>query len=483
MNQTVYLHALDSTRLSRAEVLAGQQALYHQILCKGNCVAITYNQLTDAPAFLYPLKYQETYEQMLQLFENGSLKVSRYIDRTPGGGLRETRTAAQYVLHALSKALGTAETGADTFIFSALPVRRNNRPMLEALRDAIQFSDPARIRDLIAAASDSRRQAEWASLGIADIPLADLEYIHRYVSLILHLSQEPLSHISAKPITEPIWLLPDYLSAALHGEEGLPHTSPLQPHFSTAAALLRRLADELPQNKQYSRSPWLAILLDMAEDAAEEEMAGILMAEAIVNLCYNYTVEENIQNISKRYADNTSGFLPDFLQQLEQFWQETQDGLHIFNDKQSGDLGITKEELPSWALAVSTRNATVLLDSGDLQPGEDEDACWRKRSRWALGKKILSALVYVPLFLVLECGLSLLETLLTEPGAMAFPTWSEIPAMLLSAVCTAFFFGLISGLLSRYVAIPDIADTLSSIWHSARDLMALRRTQKGDDPS
>ena len=479
MNQFIYLHELDSTRLSRREVLAGQDAMFYQIVNKGNCVVVTYNQLTDAPSFLYPLKWQETYQQMLQLFENGSIKVARYIDRTPGGGLRETRTAAQYVLHAVSKALGAVEQGADTFIFSALPVKRNNRPMLETLRDAIQFSDPARIEDLVAIAQDPTRRSDWDALGIADISLSDLEYILRYVRLILHLSQEPLSHISAKSIDDPISLLPDYLSAALAAEPSPSEHPSLYPHFTSACALLRRLKEEIPASKQFSRSPWLAPLLDMAEEATEEDLPTILLAEAIINLCYNYTVEENIRDISKRYGSLTDGFLPDFIQRLDAFWQESLAGLHIFNDKQSSDLGISPRELPNWALAVSTRNETARLRSLPTQPIENADALWRRRSRWGLQKKLLSSLIYLPLFLLLEWAINFLETLLTEPNAISLPTWEHLLPLLLSAACTTFFLGLISGWISRRMTIPDIADTLSNVWHSMRDLFSLRRVQNG----
>ena len=319
MNQFVYLHELDSTRLSREEVLIGQQAMFYEIINKGNCVVITYNQLTDAPAFLYPLKWQDTYEKMLQLFENGSIKVARYVDRTPGGSFRETRTAAQYVLHAVSKALGSVENEADTFIFSALPVKRNNRPMLETIRDAVQFSDPARIEDLISAAGDPNRKDEWPALGIADIPVEDLEYILRYVRLILHLSQQPLAHIPAKPTSEPIWLLPDYLSAVLSATPSAETYPALFPLFSQAQEVLRRFAQEIPMHKQYSRSPWLTLLLDWFEDASEAEKPVILMAEAIVNLCYNYTVEDNIRDICKSYSGNETGFLPDFFEHLNTF--------------------------------------------------------------------------------------------------------------------------------------------------------------------
>ena len=44
------------------------------------------------------------------------------------------------------------------------------------------------------------------------------------------------------------------------------------------------------------------------------------VAEAIVDLCYNYVVEDSIYNVSKRYADEE--FLNDFQKRLYEFWKE-----------------------------------------------------------------------------------------------------------------------------------------------------------------
>ena len=51
MRKYVYLFELDSVRKTNAEIIAGQRALYDEIVKNGNIVVLTYNQLIDSRAF------------------------------------------------------------------------------------------------------------------------------------------------------------------------------------------------------------------------------------------------------------------------------------------------------------------------------------------------------------------------------------------------------------------------------------------------
>ena len=52
MKRLVYLYELDSVRNSKKEIVLGQQALFEEIVKKGNTVVLSYNQLTDSEAFI-----------------------------------------------------------------------------------------------------------------------------------------------------------------------------------------------------------------------------------------------------------------------------------------------------------------------------------------------------------------------------------------------------------------------------------------------
>lgn len=51
MRRFVYLFELDSVRNSKKEIQRGQQALFEEIVKKGNTVVLSFNQLTDSEAF------------------------------------------------------------------------------------------------------------------------------------------------------------------------------------------------------------------------------------------------------------------------------------------------------------------------------------------------------------------------------------------------------------------------------------------------
>ena len=53
------------------------------------------------------------------------------------------------------------------------------------------------------------------------------------------------------------------------------------------------------------------------------------MAEAIVDLCYNYTIAESIQGLTRNFRDEEL-FWQDFLQRLPSYWKDGQQGVHKF---------------------------------------------------------------------------------------------------------------------------------------------------------
>lgn len=77
------------------------------------------------------------------------------------------------------------------------------------------------------------------------------------------------------------------------------------------------------------------------------------LAEAIIDLCYNYTVEDSISNVSKRYdAGNITSFQNDFLKRLKDYWVLYQENNHIFHTGDSNTTQIHEIPLPPWDTAV-----------------------------------------------------------------------------------------------------------------------------------
>jgi hypothetical protein len=77
-NRFVYLFELDSVRTSDAEICAGQQALWNEIVRRGNTVVLTYSQLVDSRGFFSLLSHRSYYESFVRLFEEGHIRISQY---------------------------------------------------------------------------------------------------------------------------------------------------------------------------------------------------------------------------------------------------------------------------------------------------------------------------------------------------------------------------------------------------------------------
>ena len=168
MRRFVYLFELDSVRNSKKEIQKGQQALFEEIVKKGNTVVLSFNQLTDSEAFLCAIRDEKAYEQMVQLFALGAIKISRYED---------VRTPSQYIQNAIDKCNDSSK---EEFLFSGLPVRCAEKDLLEKMKHALQYSDTTVLEELM----ENEKEEEKKK---------DLEYVIRFVRMILMMSLEKIS--------------------------------------------------------------------------------------------------------------------------------------------------------------------------------------------------------------------------------------------------------------------------------------------------
>lgn len=130
MRNYVYLFELDSVRKTDAEIIAGQKALYNEIVVNGNIVVMTYNQMVDSRGFFSLLDNPDYQEQLISLFENGAIRLSQYGD---------VRTLAQYLI--------TSVNPEKEFIYSALPVKFSQKRLLALIRRSLLYSDLSEIHE------------------------------------------------------------------------------------------------------------------------------------------------------------------------------------------------------------------------------------------------------------------------------------------------------------------------------------------------
>lgn len=185
--KSVYLFELDSVKNRDEQVIKAQRALFDEIVCNGNCVVLSLNQLVDSRMIMSMLNSEEYYDVLDYLFCNGYLKYSQYND---------IHTPSQY----LQKTIEDNRS----FIYSALPVKSNQKYLLHLIYEALRNDDLSIIRSKI-----EKQKKEEKVLDIFDEwidgkhkknnltkeqAVSILEYIKRFLELIIKISIEYSAH-------------------------------------------------------------------------------------------------------------------------------------------------------------------------------------------------------------------------------------------------------------------------------------------------
>lgn len=511
MDKLVYLYELDSVHNSPREILRGQQALFEEIALNGNQVVLTFNQLTDSQAFLCAVRDPQTYPHMLELFRLGALKISRFAPPRSGELLDEEgrerlrgqvkdcqksyeslfqdgvlksypplpsdapqrvlRTASHYIQNSVEKCLNDDN---DSFLFSGLPFRTQDKEILSALSYALQYSDPS-VLDTCPGAF--RFPGEDGPAGESRARERQ-EYVRRYVEMILQLSREPLAANPEK--TGARVSFEEMLDRILRVCTKLPpepgdEMAQLLPQALERLKTLRQTAFG-PGRPVYNRSNWYKELSRFGPEPA------VLLAEAVVDLCYNYTMEASITGVARHYRDNDASFREDFLCRLRLYWEDGRQGIHQF---QKGDRrtlsAFVPDKMPPWSAAVRLlRSAPARTDqSGD--PGEEavyESTNVREKRGWywrigrSLLKQLRTALIYFALFLGTSFAMDLLEDALSDMSAQF-----QFNGLFFS-LFNIVLFGLLGSRLSVLFRLPDILDNTRSFMTTVADGMRLLKAPR-----
>lgn len=500
MDKLVYLFELDSVHTSPQEILRGQQALFEETVLNGNQVVLTFNQLTDSQAFLCAIRDPDSYPHMLELFRLGTLKISRFappgindmpepeairgqVERCrsdypglfqkgvlksypplpPGAPQRVLRTASHYIQNAVEKCLNDDN---DSFLFSALPFRSRDKTILAALSYALQYSDPSVLDTCSFLFSEDGPEGEAKARERRD-------YVKRYVEMILQLSREPLAANPEK--TEPPVKFGDMLERIFQVCQDLPP----QEAGNEAAALLPQALELLDQLRKsafgpgpglHNRSNWYALLHQRGSEP------HIKLAEAVVDLCYHYTMEASISGVARHYWDDAS-FREDFLCRLRLYWADGQTGVHQFPKQDSRDLSAPVSiKLPPWDAAVRLLKDAPAREGNRSELYGAADARERRVWYWRIGRSLLkqfgTASIYFALFLATSYGLDTLEGYFSEMGGQVLSN------ELLLSLINIILFGLLGSALSVAFHLPDILDSIKDFFTTAWDGIRLMRAPR-----
>lgn len=433
MNRIVYLFELDSARKHNFKdnntvyETEGVHALFHEIIDNGNTVAISMNQLTDSQFFAQAVENDYSYSILLELFRKGALRVNLF---------KDIRTASQYIQGSVQKCLNKDE---DSFVFSNLNVAYEEQELLQIIKDALVNSDLSKLNERRDTATDQKEKDR-------------MEYITRYIRMILNLSVNETSNIPRKTTSyKEFEFFYEHITGILSAHTFDDRVFDKQIKDAIAEVRLRSLQ---VTEKRYNRSNWLYF-----KDGRE---ALSPVAAEIINLCYNYTIEESINGATKSYYDGDfeDTFVQDLIRRTE------------INCREATPVSYKKLPKRKWRMAL--RYASYKKQSPTETSGRYQDTLLKEQRRWTLQvfRKTLNAsvwaLLYLGIFILTEMFISQIEGYFTLP----------LNNLLLTSVLSIAIVGIISSLLnlllsklSKNKSMPDILECLIDIVLRGADLL------------
>ena len=450
MRKLVYLYELDSVRNSPKEIEAGQNALFEEIALNGNAVVISFNQLIDSHAFLATLDQEKTSDVMMNLFKAGVLKLSLYGDK---------RTASQYVIESIDKILKSISQEESvkqgTFIFSAFPFTPDKDTWVK-IRNAIMYGDIHGVKE------DSKNEGK------------NKEFLIRYVNLIRLLST---SELARNPKKESEGKTFDHFMEEIltNGEDNCSSIPDIMKWFPLTSDILKEARRSIVAISD--RSNWRTAL---SLSLQQKPMESVRLAVAIVDLCYCYTVEDSINNVSKHYDSHDSktldgNFWEVFQDRLERYWKDLEVKGHDicvhYRDTHDPKFAYTDVKLPPWKSlnwmmeGFEKREKSVHTDHKVETYEENLEKHgieWKQLRRSWFCKYLGIAFVYIVIFILISLAVDYISRQFTgtqEHGLLLRGFWASVSILLFGSI-TCF----IHKVISKFSKIPDIIGCFGNIF-------------------
>lgn len=450
MNRLVYLFELDSVRNTAEEIETGQQAMFEEIARNGNSVVLSFNQLTDSHAFIAAVKDKKTYPHILELFRLGALRVSHY---------NQMRTPSQYLQKAIEKCRADDE---GVFVFSALPLMSSQKELLDKILAALRYSDPAILTEMIE--EKQRRLDETPLIQSDDLrkEIDELDFLERYVRMVLFLSTERLS--GNKPVEIKTKSLLWYMEKALEH-----YSRNVNEIIAQAAEILGTIRDEfLAQSDCHgivnNRSNWVMKLY------GRENSDAVCMGEAIVDLCYNYAIEESVSGVSRHFdGEDCEKLMLDFDKRLKKYWEDFKRGGHKFHTgdhKHPLDYSV---KLPHWVTAERLYAAHTKRPGGDGSIYESnfksEKRSWERKILKKFLKTLALSFIYIIVLVAIDVTMNDFQDILFSSDDN-----NLLYSILLSGL-SSLTFGIIGSIIALAPWLPDFLDVFRNIFHCVEDAL------------
>lgn len=297
-----YLDSLDSVRNSDAEVTLGQNELLDRLFYTDHTVVLTMQQLTDSRVFGNLLGDKECTDYILFQFSRGRLRYSQY------GNIK---TPSQYVQNSLIKCR------AGNFLFSYLPIVQKDTELLDAQLNALKYGSLEYIKDIKKKRPDAGAQ---------------MEFLENYTRLILLLGTMNLSKTTPK--TSTCRNLTHFLDIILRELPNIGSTSSVsrsEKEISTiyiyTTQILYDTKKLIKEKLEQSRSVWHNYIRESAKaDAASKDKRPYWLAEAVVDIAYNLTLEDSINGC--RVPPDGTALNNEIHAKLITYWEHARTSVH-----------------------------------------------------------------------------------------------------------------------------------------------------------
>ena len=503
MRKQVFLFELDSIRDSKEEIERAQKALFEEIILNGNTVVLSFNQLSDSRGFLRSLVDKETAEQIAHLFELGHLKVAQY--QNEKGEL--VRTASQYFQQALAKNAEYSKTSHNAFHFSTFDGLGLKNEDYEDIQRALTFCD------LPLLASHLYSEEELLNEDLSPQELDQRKennliwtYIMNVISLIITMSQSEFAIVepAASQVTlyDAICCFCEHqniqdqeeqkgaLAAALEAipEKGVGYKALLEIITSGEVYEIMKKIDSVlvEEDNRQSRSLWknhILDFLDQSEGAAR-------VADLVIDLLYNYVIEDGIDNICKHYSGEigSTSFWKDFAVRLAQYWEDSQPSsgscnkIHYYYKETRPEISDLQRDTSIWVLnplqLAPWETADHIVEKiGSIQTSSDtyeqtyfvSRMTQKKYLRNRFLRMIGSICASIVLFVIINTVLGWVQ------GLVEIDSNGVILLSILFALLSTIVFSLLGSFISNKIQLTDILDSCGNFCTTIKDIFVTKK--------
>ena len=462
MNRLVYLFELDAAKVGRRDAENAEFTVFNEIIKNGNKVVMSMNQFVDSRLMTSAVYDEENYKYIRRLFDDGAIKVALYAD---------VCSVSQYVQSAIDRCISKPRGG---YIFSTLPVKANDTEMLKEIKNALQYSDLTNLNNKL---DDEYVKLRYETNDEIKSELLEsirkLRITLRFLSLVLRLSVSPKGNNPAKATEGRSFM--EFMDAAreiLNTESFRRRdiNACKERVFDRLSDALEFFRDEELSEKQINRrTTWLNFL----NAKNRTDMVNTLAVE-IVNLCYNYAVQDTIHGASKQYDDYKfeETFRYDFIRRVNRFWTM----------QKIAALDYPREDEPEYKLLYPKQWKRAVSISGynaDYHTTEryDTDENPAERMNWyaLIMRKFGATLGYTAAYVGAFCIIGFIIDLINKASSM-----SAI-GLLFSNLGGIVLVGVASVVLSMYTNLPnafdcafDVGRHVSNIFNAAARKYDLR---------